>query len=162
VGGSVGIFTVTIRGKGYFIMIDTLTDKQRKAAMLPKEMPPCVGNPGVPCKSPKQIMLIEGFDDKVRCSDCNRIHVELVYKEAGEGVMPNSVAPKVKAVTKNKDEDRLKRILKNNAPRDGWTEPPVMKAAPGDIVDLKTARTKQEGMSDNDRRMAILKKYGKK
>lgn len=48
------------------------------------ELEPCSGNPGAACASGVTAERVQGFDDRWRCVACQRLHVELVMREAGE------------------------------------------------------------------------------
>jgi hypothetical protein len=152
-----------------------LTEKQKKQAVNDHDLPDCLGNPDNPCQEVKQPMMIKGYDDQMRCPPCNRVHVELVYQEAGRSD-PSTVAPKVnprisqKAISKEMEIRR--RIMHKCKPRDGWTEPPQIRAAPGDRVDMKGSVFGADGHivesreapaeTDGQRRDRILAKYGQR
>lgn len=152
-----------------------LTEKQRSVAVNDNELPPCVGNPGAPCPHPTQPMMIQGYDDKMRCPSCNRIHVELVYEEAGQSdpnTAPKFVNPRLNKKATTEAQRRKQEIMRKCAPRDGWTTPPQIRAAPGDLVDMRGRRfnaagqvvepEKKEAESDEERRKRILEKYGQR
>lgn len=142
--------------------------------MLDDELPDCVGNPDATCPAPRQPVLIKGYDDKMRCVSCNKLHIELVYHEAGDSTPTtgsrNVVAPNLER--KISEAERLKQAVRAKcAPRDGWTSPPQIRAAPGELVDMKGRRFEKDGTvsepgktetSDEERRRAILKKYSKR
>lgn len=142
--------------------------------MKDNELPDCVGNPGVPCPAPRQPILIKGYDDKMRCDLCNRVHIELVFAESGDSA-PNTGSRNLVAKDLEKkisESERLRRSIRDKCkPRDGWTEAPKIRAAPGDLVDMKGRRFDKGGRvvepekapeTDEERRRAILKKYGRR
>lgn len=152
---------------------ERLTEKQHAAAISEHEMPPCIGVPDVPCTQPPTPVMISGYDDKLRCLACNKVHVALVEEEAGNDSDPNTppqfVSPRLNAAAISAEAQRTKSIMERCKPRDGWTTPPQISAAPGDLVDMKGRRFAADGsvtepepvkvMTGDERRAAILKKY---
>ncbi len=62
------------------------TRLSKERAVPEHEMDPCAGYPAqyCPCPNGRTPLAIKGFDDKWRCTTCHRVHIELVYREAGE------------------------------------------------------------------------------
>ncbi|MBE9473079.1 MAG: hypothetical protein IMY75_13380, partial [Chloroflexi bacterium] len=114
---------------------EPMTPTQQSKALLPDELPPCTGNPGVECPHPIQPVMISGYDDKMRCPACNKVHVALVEQEAGNNSNPNSAPQFISAKLNTKVEQmERQRILKENEPRDGRTRSSPGTLAPGDAV----------------------------
>jgi len=152
-----------------------LTEKQMGQVVHEHELPDCVGNPGIPCAENRQPTLIKGYDDKMRCNPCNRVHIELVYKESGNS-SPNAPSKMVSTKLNNKalakEKEVRKRILESCKPVGGWTVPPTIRAQPGDVLDLNGRVLGEDGriiepgeakkMTEDERRKKILAKYGQR
>ncbi len=71
-----------------------------------EEMPPCAGNGKAPCGK-RDFSMIKGYDGRFRCRRCNAIHIELVFREAGDS-MPTSaggsIVAKVESDVKRRDD----------------------------------------------------------
>ena len=134
----------------------TMTPKQRKKALNEGEMPPCVGSGNAKCFSPPQNIMIQGYDDKLRCPPCNKIHQELVFKEAGEGVMPDSVSPTLAAKTASAEDVARRRdiLMRAKSNRRGGTSVAEAAATIGRIEN-------RPAMTEDERRAAVRKKYQK-
>lgn len=142
------------------------TETQSKAEIKDSEIPPCEGNPNAPCRMGASNVVLKGYDDRFRCPACNRVHIELVMKEAGEsppGSTPIFVAPKLDAKATAARMARVRGMLGrmeqvghegggNVAPVETPAAPPVDEVRPVDI----------EAISDEDRRASILAKYARR
>lgn len=145
-----------------------MTEKQKRAAVKEDELPPCVGTPLAECRSGPTDLLIKGYDDKMRCSRCNAVHTELVFKEAGESA-PGATQPQfVPAAPRPQEETELRQHIRSKfGPRDGFTAPPQVKASPGEVMDMRGRRagtpTGDEPVeTPAERRERVLAKYRKK
>lgn len=150
------------------------TQKQQSAAAKQDELPPCAGNPSIPCLSGATDFMIKGYDDKLRCNRCNAVHVELVYKEAGESAPntePQFVAPKLDTRVQSERAARINALhgrLSDAGVVGSHTEASPRILQPGEAVDMRDAMTKDEqgtragGISDDERRRRIMAKYSKK
>jgi hypothetical protein len=154
--------------------IEPLTTEQQKRTVKEEEMPPCEANPNQACMSSFQPMMIAGYDDKMRCPTCHRIHVELVMEEAGNSppnTEPQFVSPKLDKRARTERQARMDSLYdkleakghSGRPSRDGTTT-----VKDGDPVDMKDAMTKDEfktreqGISNEERRQRILAKYSKR
>jgi hypothetical protein len=107
------------------------------------ELEKCVGNPRKRCGRPAD-PGIKGHDGKWRCLPCNKIHVELVYLEAGSSQVNASEADNfVPAVT----EQVLERKRRERGERGG----------------AKRQRVEVPTMSQEEfeRRRAMIGRYGR-
>lgn len=76
----------------------------------------CVGNPRKKCGKPAD-PGIKGLDDKWRCPPCNKVHVELMYQEAGESQPNASEADNfVAALTEEEIERRRDMVRRYGTP----------------------------------------------
>ena len=133
--------------------------QQRDRAMPADEMPACAGTGRGGCGVARQFIqvMFRGYDDKDRCERCNRIHIEEVFKEAGDapaGASSNFIAAPLATKAENK---RREMIIRERMNRQS-----------GEIVDSMGEayeRTQQPAASEADmnptqRRNAILARYG--
>lgn len=144
------------------------TSKQLSNSILQDELPPCEGNPNQACPGGAVDFMIKGFDDKMRCHRCHRVHVELVYQEAGESD-PGSVPTFVPAVQMGTEEAAIRTaMLQKASPRGGRSIAPIVAVAPGEQVDMKGRIAGQPDAAapapetPAERRAKILAKYGRK
>ena len=161
------------------------TPVQESRVIKPEEMPPCVGNPGDPCKKGIQAVMIAGYDDKLRCNDCNRVHLSLVEKEAGSSnpnAIPQFVSARLDAATEQKRREvaaaALSRLEGDRTnPMTGKVEAgqrrggtgipsdvPTMAPLDGEAPDMRAARegtSLDPNLSDDERRAAVMAKYGR-
>lgn len=156
-----------------------MTPKQAAAALLPEELPPCVGNEGNDCPHPVQPVLIAGYDDKYRCPACNRVHIALVEEEAGastpNATQPKFVSRKLDVKAKLQDRKRAASVSKmfdkfeakghRGRPTNAVNLQPIEE---GEYRDMKEAMaadehgTRDEGISPEERKRRILAKYSKR
>lgn len=153
-----------------------MTPKQAAATINQDEMPPCVGNPGTPCNTTPQPVMISGYDDKMRCPPCNKIHIALVEQEAGDSnpnTPPKSVSPRLNAKVEarrqqafdniNASLEKRGMVHKYGSKETVAANMPV--AEPGDPRDMKDAMTRDEhgtrddGITESERRARIYNKY---
>ena len=156
-----------------------MTEKQRSAAVNEGDLPPCEGTPGVGCPHPVQPVMIAGYDDKMRCPACNKVHIALVEQEAGESnplaEAPQFVSAKLDAKARMGENLRRKRIGKlfDKFEQEGHRGRPsesinLQPVAEGDFKDMKDAMakdehgTRDEGISEAEKRQRILAKYGQR
>jgi hypothetical protein len=160
------------------LKVDGMTPRQKAAALLPEELPPCVGVPDVPCPHPVQPVIILGYDDKPRCPACNKVHIALVEQEAGDSnplTEPQFVTPRLNAKAEaSKRRDRISKMLslvERNQVRGGKGIPQDTSRplSAGEAADMREAKeqadtfgTQEQGIDDDERRRRIAAKYGRK
>lgn len=136
-----------------------------------KQIEPCPGpEKGIPCGKPAD-PAIQGYDKVWRCLGCNKVHAELVFKEAGEAPPnPGEAARMVALPPGSMFEKRRNAILGGIAAeriRGGtFTNPSPVAAREGEPADLKShlAANKSTKASvpretEEQRRARIVKKY---
>lgn len=138
---------------------EPLTPVQKSKVVREGELPPCVGNPGVGCWDPIQTIMISGFDGKMRCPPCQKIHTELVFNEAGNSAADSGSNGFVESAGLS-DREKVARagILKKHAPRGGWTTPSSM---PPERAEPRASERIDPNQPPAERRADILAKYQK-
>lgn len=104
------------------------------------DIPECVGNPKAPHRGFKQEITVRGFDNKWRCLVCQKIHVELTYREAGES-FPEGVGNFIPVSKQNlkKRADQMAAIKKQYRPGGKYYDKPMV-SENGLLVNLENVR----------------------
>lgn len=159
-----------------------LTEAQVRAAVADGDMPPCAGPEGRgdgTCPHGPAPVMIAGYDDRMRCPPCNKVHIALVEREAGASA-PNATEPRFVSAALDRrarigDTLRKRRIgaLFDKMEAAGHTGRPtesvnLQPIEPGEPRDMKEAMardehgTREEGIDDAERRRRIHAKYSKR
>lgn len=147
-----------------------MTPKQNAAAIKLQEMPKCEGNPQAPCPQTQLVdFMVKGYDDKHRCAACHAVHMELVYKEAGESAPnaePQFVSPRLSQAAGKERSSRIGSVvdkLVKAGHRDAAELPLGPASSRASSLPLRAEEVIEEAtpLTDQERRAKILAKYGK-